>query len=110
MNTPRRVIIGATSLAVLALAGCSFNFSFGNSADPEKVEAIVVEKLLEVVPDAQTPVVDCGSDSLAVEVGKTHICALSVPGTEPVYDVTLTITEVDGSDFLFDIEVAEEPR
>lgn len=78
-------------------------------ADPDEI-ATQAEEALEAQV-GKRPDIDCGTEPAEVVPGGTHVCALTDAGsTEPVHDVTMTFTEVDGDAFKFDIQVAETPR
>ncbi len=53
------------------------------------------------------PEVSCPGEMPAV-VGATQVCAITLSGK--VYDVTVTITAVNGSNFTFSAAVASAPR
>ncbi|WP_134765598.1 DUF4333 domain-containing protein [Nocardioides sp. 1609] len=98
------LLVGA---AALVLAGCSGEVSVGSgtpSVDQADVEAKISEELEAQVgqaPDA----VDCPGD-LKGEVDETMECVLTAGADE--VGVTVTVTEVDGTDVGFDIQVDDE--
>ncbi len=55
------------------------------------------------------PDISCPED-LPAEEGATMTCTLTADGLEGEYDVEITVTGVDGSDTLFDIQVADQPN
>ncbi|MBX3226580.1 MAG: DUF4333 domain-containing protein [Labilithrix sp.] len=55
----------------------------------------------------RAPAVHC-YEALDARVGAQAVCWILIDGKP--HDVTMTVTEVDGSDTSFDIEVAAEPR
>ena len=56
----------------------------------------------------QRPIIDCGSDEVTIAVGHQTYCDL-IDGAD-TYEVTLTITGIDGTNFDFDVAVADEPK
>jgi hypothetical protein len=135
----RRTALLPLAVAVLGLGACSFDLGSAEpveepeattSAAPEseapeqessapapdgtglEVEA---ERLAEAAADALEPQlgtrpdIDCGELNLTVFEGRRTYCDLNDTDGS-VYEVTLTVTEIDGTDFYFDIAVAETPR
>lgn len=100
------VALGATVL----LAGCTFdaNANFTVSASSLADEAAAA--LHEQVGAPQPPHLDCGSGQVDMVVDKSIPCELTVEGDDAVYDATIVITEVDGRDYSFEVNVAEQPR
>ncbi|WP_137294244.1 DUF4333 domain-containing protein [Nocardioides dongxiaopingii] len=112
MTSPRRhfvllrplLLVGA---AALVLGGCSAEVSVGSdtpSVDQAEVETKISEELEAQVgqaPDA----VDCPGD-LEGEVDETMRCVLTA-GEDEV-GVTVTVTDVEGTDVGFDIQVDDE--
>ena len=56
----------------------------------------------------QRPDITCPED-LPAEVDASIECELTAEDMDETYPVTLTVTDVDGSNVGFDIQVAEEP-
>ncbi|MEL7157861.1 MAG: hypothetical protein AAFN30_14880 [Actinomycetota bacterium] len=52
--------------------------------------------------------VDCGPAAVVLTVDQTMTCALLMPASGQVFDVSLTITDLDGR--IFALQVADEPR
>jgi Domain of unknown function (DUF4333) len=95
----RRTALASLALASAALlAGCSSSVS---AADVEDQISSQLESQVGQAPDK----VDCPGD-LEGKVDATMTCVLTA-GTDTV-DVTVTVTEVDGSDVKFDIQVADQ--
>lgn len=99
----RRALLLAP-VAALALAGCSFSVG-GTSVDQEELEQTISDKLAEQVGTTPDDI-SCPGD-LDAEEGTTMTCVLTHEGTS--YDVTITVTGVEGTDVDFDIQVADEP-
>jgi outer membrane murein-binding lipoprotein Lpp len=95
----RRTTLAALALASGALlAGCSTTVS---AADVEEQISNQLEAQVGQAPDK----VDCPGD-LEGTVDATMTCVLTAgPDT---LDVTVTVTEVDGNDVKFDIQVADQ--
>lgn len=106
MNASRFAAAALIPLAVAALAACSST----PKADPADLAAKAEEALAKQV--GSRPKIDCGKDKIVIEQGKKIVCALTAPNEPtPVYDVTMTITELkDDGTYNFDIKVADKPR
>lgn len=95
-------IAGAGVLALLLSAGCSFNFSAGGTSVDKETVAQEAAKELEAQVGQTPDDVTCPED-LPGEVGASIRCELTAGGE--TLGVTVTTTEVDGSNVNFDIEV-----
>lgn len=94
---------------VLALtAGCSASANF--TVTPDTLAEHVATKLQELVGTDAPPTIDCGDESIDVVEGEVVTCELTEDGSPDVYPVTVTITSVEGTNYSFDISVADEPR
>lgn len=92
--------------AVVALAGCSLEV--GNSGPvPASEVAQQVSDQLEARVGRAPDAVEC-PDDLEAEVGATLRCTLTDGDTE--LGVDIEVTEVDGSDVRFDIQVDDAPQ
>ena len=91
--------------ALLFSAGCTVTANLTISPSSLATE---VAKALET--NGVRPNIDCGSDPIPLVNGTTVICALSVDGDPNVYDVTVVISEVDGTNYHFNAKVADTPR
>lgn len=96
----RKSLIALGAGALLLLGACSSSLS---QSDVEEEAANALEQQVGV-----RPIVECPGD-LDAEVGAEMECELSVEGDDERYPVYLTVSEVDGNDVNFDIEVGEEP-
>lgn len=92
-------VIGAAA-GLLLLAGC------GSAVPQGEVEDTVAGSLEGLV--GVPPNVDC-PDGLEAEVGAEMTCIVSLDDEPEEFEVYLTVTDVDGGEAHFDIEVAEEP-
>ncbi|SEE75731.1 DUF4333 domain-containing protein [Ruania alba] len=108
METLKRKFLAAAAIptvATLLLAGCSSSTAVSES----DLETQTAEELQAMAGEgAPLPTIDC-PDDLDAEVGVTMDCVLSVDGEPDQYQVTLTVTSVDGTDVGWDIQVAETP-
>lgn len=102
--TGKRAISGAfAGAALLAATACSASFHIGSSMDEADVER-QLSQALEDQTGTKPDNVDCPGD-LEGEKDATLKCTLEEGGNE--IPVTLTVTEVDGSDLRFRYEVAD---
>ncbi len=100
----RRTLIALAAGA--ALVGCS---SGPGSVDSSEVEKVAATELAAQVGTDQLPDISC-PDDLEAEVGATLTCELSVEGDDDVYPVQIEVTEVDGDDVKFDVQVDDTPK
>jgi hypothetical protein len=111
MRTRHRFLVGlALSAVAVGLAGCSF--SIGN-ANPTAVESSRVSELAEDALEQQVgarPDIDCGSDEFALEEGASRTCVLTDPASGTEYDAEVVLSDIDGSKFHVDVEVADTAR
>lgn len=92
----------------LFLTGCSFSASVGLTESAEKIATLAEDALEKSV--GSRPEIDCGTESVILEVGKKVQCELTDPQTGQKYDATVEITKVDGSDYSIDVKVADAPK
>lgn len=101
--------IFAVSAAVLAipllLAGCSFSANLTTSA--QSVADQAAQALQEQLGTEAAPEMDCGDDAVALVDGTVVDCILTDPTNGLEYDTTVTLSEVDGTDFHIDVQVAD---
>ncbi|NMD60687.1 UNVERIFIED_ORG: uncharacterized protein DUF4333 [Nocardia globerula] len=104
----RKYLVAAICVAAaLASGACSASVSVGDKQVPaDKVAAQMSSQLAATVGRAPDDVT-C-PEGLDAEVGATVVCALTDQGTE--YDVTGTVTSVDGDNVKFDVQVADTPN
>jgi hypothetical protein len=99
----------ATAVAIPVLAAFGLGACSGTgTVDQADVESEAATQLAEAVGSDTEPDIACPGD-LTAEVGETMVCELSVEGDTAVYEVTIEVTEVDGGDTSFDVQVADEP-
>jgi hypothetical protein len=102
----KRLWQSAAVLAVLmAVASCqaSANLTVSASSLADQV-ADGLER------DGLKPNIDCGSDAVDLVEGKVVYCTLSVTGDSAEYDVTVTLSDIDGTKYHFDAQVADQPK
>jgi len=100
---------GLTVLALaLTLGACS------TQEPPAKVSAKVIEvevaqQLLAEGAVAATPTIDCGEDLVTLVEGAEVDCTMAVAGDTDTADVTVTISDVNGTTFKLDTKLADNP-
>ncbi|MBC7275630.1 DUF4333 domain-containing protein [Nocardioides sp.] len=105
--TAKRAISGAFAGAVLmAATACSASFHIGGSMDEADVES-QLSQALEDQTGTKPDEVDCPGD-LKGKTDTTMKCVIK-DGSDDI-PVTLTVTEVDGTDLRFRYEVAEATK
>lgn len=104
------ILFSMATMGALALAGCTFSAYANLTVAPGSLETAVAEELRAQIGGEVTPNLDCGEDHIDLVEDTTVTCALSVDGYDEVYDAEVTITEVDGTDYSFFVQVADEPR
>lgn len=110
MRSPSLALVPVAALAVALLSGCTF--SVGVNTAPT-VPADDVETLAADELEKQTgvrPTIDCGADEIPVEVDTSITCLLVDPIAGLEFDTVITFTEVDGTNYSFDIQVADVPN
>jgi len=88
-------------MLLVGLAAC------GTSPLPAEEVAEKAEDALEEQIGTR-PEISC-PDDLEAEVGTETRCTLTAGGDPTEFGVTITVTEVDGENVAFDVEVDEEP-
>lgn len=96
--------------AVALLAGCTFSVGVNTAptVPPEDIEATAAEALENVT--GVLPSIDCGDDDIAVEVDTSITCVLVDPVAGLEFDAVITFTEVSGSEYSIDVQVADVPN
>ena len=94
-------LLAATPLLVAGLAACGAGTLDGEEIADEAENAL--EGQVGTRPDITCP------EDLEAEVGAETRCTLTAGGDDTEYGVTITVTNVDGDDAEFDIQVDEEP-
>ncbi len=111
-----RIRVIVTVSAVLLLAGCSSSIDLSDAVlvsdgGPATVTAAELAIAAEGVVLEQGFVVDidCGTDTLPLAVGTTLECAGLDPATGATGTYTLTITSVDGADYVLNVVGSDAP-
>jgi hypothetical protein len=96
--------------ALALLAGCTFSpgVNTAPTVPPEDIETLAADELEEQV--GVRPTIDCGDDDIPVEADTSITCLLIDPVAGLEFDTVITFTEVDGTNYAFDIEVADVPN
>ena len=96
-----------TGALVIGLTGCTFSANFTVSAD--KIAELAASALEDQYPDLGRPELDCGDDSADIVVGEQVDCVLTDPSNGSELDAVVIITEVDGTNYSIDVQVADVP-
>jgi outer membrane murein-binding lipoprotein Lpp len=99
----------AAALSTLLLAGCSFSVGTGpGSVSKDRLASQARDIIKEQSPDLQGDInLDCGSGDVKLEDGATLDCDLTGDQISGAYAATLTISEVDGSDYKLSYQINE---
>jgi hypothetical protein len=98
------VLVPAAALVAVALGACSVN---ANLTVPASKIAQDAEGALAEIGEAD---VDCGEDDVDLVNGEVVECELTDPASGNVYGTTVTLSDVDGTDYHVDVKVAETPK
>jgi hypothetical protein len=103
-------LVPVAALAVTLLAGCVFSVGENTAptVPPEDIETLAADELEELT--GVRPTIDCGDDEIPVEADTSVTCLLVDPTTGLEFDTVITFTEVEGSNYAFDIQVADVPN
>ncbi len=108
----RPTLRSGSALAGLALAavlsGCTASANF--TVNPQAFATEVANTLQQEVSADEPPTIDCGEESIDIVEGETVMCELTVPDSTGIWDTTVIITDVSGTEYSFDVQVAETPR
>ena len=104
----------ATSFAglMLALGGCSVDIGTSNTT-PTTVGSDKVAEVAEEALEAQVgrrPEIDCGTEEFALEDGASRTCTLTDPDDGTMYDAEVELSDVAGTEFNVQVNVADEPQ
>jgi hypothetical protein len=102
--------VPAAAFAVALLAGCTFNVGLNTAptVPPDEIETLAADELEEVT--GLRPTIDCGDDDIPVEVDTSVTCLLVDPVAGLEFDTVITFTEVTGTTYVVDIQVADVPN
>lgn len=110
MRSRSLTLMPVAAFAVTLLSGCTFSVGMNTAptVPPEEIETLAADALEDET--GVRPVIDCGDDELPVEKDTSVTCLLVDQSAGLEYDTVITFTEVDGTDYAFDIQVAEVPN
>jgi hypothetical protein len=93
--------LAVAAAATATLAGCSFSVGTGpGSVSKSRLAGQAKDIIKEQSPDLEGDIdVDCGSGTVDLEDGVSVECELIGDQVDGATTVTLTISEVDGSDY-----------
>lgn len=92
-------------VAVAALSACSGSVSSGSDTVSADELASSVDDKLQEIKDERSEVSDVGCDGeMEAEEGAEQVCHFTDVNDDR-YGVTVTVTEVDGSDLSYDLQV-----
>lgn len=100
----RTLAVLPLALAVVGLAACGAEATVSS----EDVAAAAEDALEEQI--GSRPEIDCGELNLTVHVDRRTYCTLTDDATGSEYEVTITVTSIQGDQFEFDVQVADTPR
>src|SRR5690606_16266374 len=100
------VLASAAALCAVALAGCTASASANLTVPASKI-AQDAEGALAEIGEAD---VDCGDGTVDLVDGEVVECELTDPATGTVYDTTVTLSDVEGTNYHVDVQVAETPK
>ena len=104
----RAVAAPAAFLGIVMPSACSVSAPPNLTVSPGKVATEAEDALEKVV--GSRPDVDCGDEQVDLVDGTVVACELTDPTTGSRYDTAVTLSEVDGTSFHIDVDVAEEPK
>ena len=97
-------------VAAVLLAGCVFTpgTNTAPTVPPEDLETLAADSLEEQT--GIRPTIDCGDERIPVKADTSVTCLLVDPVAGLEFDTVITFTEVEGSDYSIDIQVADVPN
>jgi len=99
----KRLVAALVTAAVLVgLSACSFSTTV--TEKPENLAANVKGEL-EAQYDVQGIEINCGTDRISVVVDTVVVCTMTVTDDPDSYEVVVTITEVDGTNYKYTYEL-----
>ncbi|MFG6504595.1 DUF4333 domain-containing protein [Microbacterium sp. P05] len=111
-KTLRIALATAFAGGVLLLGGCSVEIGTANTT-PTTVSSDQVSEVAENALEEQVgrrPEVDCGDDEFELENGASRTCTLTDPETGTEYDADVELSDVAGTEFQVEVNVATEPN
>lgn len=100
------VLASGLALSALALAACSAsaNLTIPASSVAEEAERILEEQI------GSRPEIDCGDESVDLVDGTEVDCLLTDPVSGSEFDMTATLSDVDGTKYTLNVQVADAPN
>jgi len=98
-------LLSIAATAVLLIGLCSCTAKANLTVTPASLASNVSASLVQ---NGVKPDIDCGKNSIDLVVGNVVHCDLTVSGDPTVLDVTVKITEVDGTNYQFTADVANK--
>lgn len=104
----RGAVAAAATLGLFTLTACNVSASANLTASPDTVAAEAEDALEEQI--GSRPQIDCGDEQVDLVDGTVVDCELTDPTSGSAFDTTVTLSEVDGTNFRIAIQVASEPK
>lgn len=105
----KRILVAASSIvASFGIAACSASVSANLTVPAAQVADTAEDALEEEI--GRRPEIDCGSKQIALTDGEQVACVLTDPETGSLFDADVTISGVDGTDYIVTVQVADTPR
>jgi len=103
-------LVPVAALAATLLAGCTWSVGLNTAptVPPDEIASVAADKLEELT--GTRPDIDCGTEPIPLKDDTSVTCLLTDPTTGLEFDVVLRFTEVSGSNYAFDIDVASVPN
>ena len=98
----------AAVLGILVLGACSVTASANRTVGAEQIADQAEGALEEQI--GQRPEIDCGDDQVDLVDGEVVDCELTDPASGDEYDTTVTLSDVDGTEYHIDVQVADQPN
>ena len=98
----------AAVIGILVLGACSVTASANRTVGAEQIADQAEGALEEQI--GQRPEIDCGDDQVDLVDGEVVDCELTDPASGDEYDTTVTLSDVDGTEYHIDVQVAEQPN
>ena len=105
-GTRSAAVVAAALLGAGFLSACSVSASANLTVPASKI-AQDAETALAEIGEAD---VDCGDATVDLVDGEVVECELTDPASGNVYGTTVTLSEVDGTDYHVDVKVADAPK
>ncbi len=98
----------AAVIGILVLGACSVTASANRTVGAEQIADQAEGALEEQI--GQRPEIDCGDDQVDLVDGEVVDCELTDPASGDEYDTTVTLSDVDGTEYHIDVQVADQPN